>query len=905
MRTSRILSASVLFSTVAILAACDSAPTPSALTSPVSTEFSSPVGEVVSQLPSVRVEDEGGRPLRNVEVQFVQTEGSGTISGAITRTDESGVATLESWVLGTTVGRYQVVATVNQRNVSPVPFNVNGVPGPPAALAMATQPPALVRNEAAMERKPQVRVTDRFGNPTRRENVVVNAALSPTVSSDVPAEMAATAPAAVPAAEETLHETAMTDADGVATFRNLQVAGRMGDRTLSFSSEGLTGTASEAFTLVPGDPDRLRLLEAPPEVVEAARPLDQPISVQLQDRFLNDVPKAGVEVEASLSSGAGRLERVENSVATSNDAGVAEFPDLVIRAGATGERTLSFGGPGLQTVETPPTLVQGRWPVRVAVNPAGAPKTSVQVDGETLAVAAPAGTVTVRDGEAFPVDIGGAALSDGHTLARWRWITFNEENTQFPGLENVTLNSAAESFILFSEWVDAGATATVPAEHAAGPVLLDVHYTPPPPASLTKLQGDRTGDNAGIKASEPVVVRPRVQLFTAQGAPAAGHRVRFTATAGGGAVTGADQLSGSDGIATVGGWAMGVTGGTNSLQVTLPDHPSVTPVTFTLQAATPTPTHLQIVGETNNQSGQAGTMLPKGPAVYVRGPGNVPVPGITVRFTVLTGGGSVTHSGLSESNELGGAGLGWTLGPTAGSNSVRATLPDYPTVAPVTLFATATAPPGGGGDSGGGDSGGGDSGGGSGGGDGGSIVVPPPPPPGPNSSSWTGNTIPVRIIEGAGMAGLPPVPVTITADGESRTFLRNSVGHGLTVNVPRGAQLTVTAHFTPNPAAGLGNLGFSALKMKAMNSLWGFTPDQVHHGNNGSWELYTNGSAHDQPPKPNWTWGGVLSTVCGKLGDGVANPYYTYSPPTWITNHNSIDFLVVWILEHQVPRFSC
>lgn len=181
-----------------------------------------------------------------------------------------------------------------------------------------------------------------------------------------------------------------------------------------------------------------------------------------------------------------------------------------------------------------------------------------------------------------------------------------------------------------------------------------------------------------------------------------------------------------------------------------------------------------------------------------------------------------------------------------------------------------------------------------------------PPPPGPNdpSDGWTGNTIPVRIIEGGSMTGIP-VPVTITANGVSKTFHRSWVGQGRTVNVPRGVPLTVTAHFTPNPAAGLQHFGFSALKMKEMNADWGFQPHQISHENNTVWEPYTNGAAHDQPPKASWVWGGSLSGVCGHLGTGVADPFWRYSPPTWITSDSRIDFLVVWLLDHQYPRHSC
>ena len=98
----------------------------------------------------------------------------------------------------------------------------------------------------------------------------------------------------------------------------------------------------------------------------------------------------------------------------------------------------------------------------------------------------------------------------------------------------------------------------------------------------------------------------------------------------------------------------------------------------------------------NNQSGEVGTLLTNPIAVKVTGthvhvhpivegtnygPGLVAIPNIPVTFTIATGGGLV-GAGLTSvtvnTNASGIASVPWTLGLTAGTNTVTATVPDDP-----------------------------------------------------------------------------------------------------------------------------------------------------------------------------------------------------------------------------------
>ena len=94
------------------------------------------------------------------------------------------------------------------------------------------------------------------------------------------------------------------------------------------------------------------------------------------------------------------------------------------------------------------------------------------------------------------------------------------------------------------------------------------------------------------------------------------------------------------------------------------------------------------------QTAPAGTAVPVRPAVIVRDAGGTPVASATVTFAVTGGGGSVTGESATTGTD-GIATVGsWTLGSSAGSNALQATVgADGVSGNPVTFTATATAGP--------------------------------------------------------------------------------------------------------------------------------------------------------------------------------------------------------------------
>ena len=94
-----------------------------------------------------------------------------------------------------------------------------------------------------------------------------------------------------------------------------------------------------------------------------------------------------------------------------------------------------------------------------------------------------------------------------------------------------------------------------------------------PAALVVRSAGTQTG-----LIGYPVNVPPAVRLLDADGKPISGAPITFTVTSGGGVVTGGVATTGSDGVATVGSWAIGA--GNNTLRASIPAPFRVDPVAF-------------------------------------------------------------------------------------------------------------------------------------------------------------------------------------------------------------------------------------------------------------------------------------------------------------------------------------
>lgn len=197
--------------------------------------------------------------------------------------------------------------------------------------------------------------------------------------------------------------------------------------------------------------------------------------------------------------------------------------------------------------------------------------------------------------------------------------------------------------------------------------------------SLQKAGGDSQTGAAGLALPQQVSVGARDRL----GGPVAGVTVSFIAV-GGGSVSAAQAVTGANGNATV-TWTLGSAAG--STQQVMASASGLGDVQFSATAV-PGTAAAAAVAAGNNQTAAKSATVGTSPRVLVRDAFANPVAGVSVQFTVTSGGGSVTGA-TQTTDSNGGAVVGsWTLGSAGGTNTLTATFPGT-TVPPVVFTALA------------------------------------------------------------------------------------------------------------------------------------------------------------------------------------------------------------------------
>src|SRR5437660_1261137 len=199
------------------------------------------------------------------------------------------------------------------------------------------------------------------------------------------------------------------------------------------------------------------------------------------------------------------------------------------------------------------------------------------------------------------------------------------------------------------------------------------------PAAVLKGSG---GDQQTATAGTPVAIPPAVLVSDQLGNPLSGIPVTFSVKTGLGSITGPATVSTStNGIAAVGGWTLGNTTGTNTLQAASSQF-TATPVTFTAFGTTGSAAQVRVLsGNNQSQSACVGAPLPNKPTVQVLDANGNGVPTVAVTFTITGGGGSIDGVGsvttLTSTGTAsllpGSAAVSWTLGSAPGTNTLQGT----------------------------------------------------------------------------------------------------------------------------------------------------------------------------------------------------------------------------------------
>jgi adhesin/invasin len=567
------------------------------------------VGSTVGVAPSVRIADEFDNPVAGVTVTFAVTGGGGSITGGSQTTDAAGIATLGTWILGTTAGTNTLSASAGALSVG---FTAEATPAPAANIDKVAGDAQSATVGTAVATAPSVRVTDVHDNP------VPNATVTFAVTGGGGSVTGA---------------TQLTDADGIATVGSWTLGTAAGANSLTATVNSLstvftaTGVAAAPANMV------AHTGQGQSAVVATEVPVDP--AVRITDQFGNPVP--GVTVTFAVTGGGGSA----TGLAPASDAnGVATVGSWTLGT-AVGANTLTATAGALQVVfnanATPGPAANVE---RIAgdlqsavVNTAVAIDPSVRVTDAfgnvvpgvtvTFAVTGGGGSVT---GAAPTTDAGGIATVGSWTLG------------QIAGGNSLTATAGTGSAVF---------TAT---------------GTPGAAAVINVLAGD--GQSATVNTA--VNVAPSVEVTDQFGNVIEGADVTFAIGLGGGSVTGEDQVTDAAGVATVGSWTLGTTAGTNTLVAT--SGVATATVTATGTAGPPAimSKHLG-----DNQTDTVNRTVDIAPAVLVTDEFGNPVEDVSVTF-VPSGNGGVTDSPAST-NASGIATVGsWRLATLAGGNTLTA-----------------------------------------------------------------------------------------------------------------------------------------------------------------------------------------------------------------------------------------
>ncbi len=557
----------------------------------------------------------------------------------------AGLAPVGSWTLGTVVGSNTLAATASLTG-SPITFTATGTPAAASTLSLETAPSSSATNGVPLAQQPALQLRDQFGNAVSLGGTVITASIGSGGGS---------------VAGST---TATTSAGGLATFSGLIVNGPVGNQqVLSFSGPGLTPVASGNITMIAGAASQLVITTQPSAAATNGAVFAQQPVLRVTDAGGNPVASGGVTVTAVIGSGGGALGGTTSAV--TSGAGVATFTNLAI-TGLVGSRTLDFSASGLTGVTSSGIAISAS----TATTIAAASTTSQSATAGSAVATPPSVLVTDQSGNpvsgvnvTFAVASGGGGLTGGSVT------------TSAAGLATVgswTLGTAIGPNSLT-------ATAT---GLTGSPVNFAATATAAPPANVAINAGN--GQSATVGTA--VATAPSVAITDQFGNPVSGVSVTFAVTGGGGSLTAATPVTDAGGIATVGSWTLGTFAGPNSLSATVSGLPAANfTATGTVDAAS-----TMVISAGNGQTATVNTAVPVNPAVLVTDQYGNPVAGVAVTFAVTSGGGSLT-GGAAVSSAGGIATLGsWTLGTTAGANTLSATSAGL-SGSPASFTATGTA----------------------------------------------------------------------------------------------------------------------------------------------------------------------------------------------------------------------
>ena len=592
-------------------------------------------GAAFAQQPAVQLRDAANNPVAQAGVVVTATiaSGGGTLGGTSTATTSaSGLATFSNLSITGVVGA-RTLAFAAPGLTAATSSTITVSAGAATQLSMASQPSNLAQSGVAFAQQPSVQLRDAAGNPVSVAGVNITAAIASGGGT-----LGGTA-------------TVATNAAGLATFAGLSITGTAGDRTLGFSSPGLTVTTSSVITITAGAASQLAITTPPSGTAQSGAAFAQQPVIQLRDAANNPVAQAGVVVTSTIQTGAGSLGGTLS--ATTNGSGVATFSNLSI-TGTIGDRTLLFAAAGYVSVASGTITITAGPATQLTIT------TQPSATAQSGAAFAQQPVLQLRDASGNPASQTGIVVTavlatGGGTLGGT--LTATTSASGVATFTNLSITGAAGDRTLgFSATGLTGTTSNAISITSGGATQLGITTQP----SATAQSGAAFGqqpviqlrDGANTPVSQAGVV---VTAAIASGGGTLGGTLTATTNASGVATFTDLSITGTVGNRTLGFSAPSLTGATSG------------PINITAGAAA-----IISANSVTSQSAPVSTAVSAPPSVKVTDTGTNPIAGVAVTFAVTAGGGTVVPAGPATvtTNASGIAtATSWTLGPTTGTGN--------------------------------------------------------------------------------------------------------------------------------------------------------------------------------------------------------------------------------------------
>lgn len=333
--------------------------------------------------PQIQLEDLSGNAVATAGVLVTATvSAGGTLANATATTGATGLAVFSGLTVTGPAASYTL--TFSATGVSDLdsdPIVVGA--GAATQLAFTTSPPLNATNGSALSPQPVVELRDGSDNPV------------PTAGIDVTASLLSGSGSLL----GTL--TAQTQANGRATFSNLELRGLPGDYVIRFTAGALT-LDSDAIALAVGPASQLLFDQAPPAAATNGAAFSTSTIVRLADVGGNLVATDGVSVLAAVASGPGAT--LGGTTTRQTGGGQATFDDLLL-TGTAGSYTLDFTSGSLTKATSNAIQLGAGAPTKIVftTNPPGAAQSGVAFS--------PAPVVQLQDAQSNNVSQAGVTVT--------------------------------------------------------------------------------------------------------------------------------------------------------------------------------------------------------------------------------------------------------------------------------------------------------------------------------------------------------------------------------------------------------------------------------------------------------------------------------------------------------------